>query len=132
MAPQYTRDQRNFLVMEYHRRKGHRDFLPELVRDFQNKFPGVRTPSFSTIRRLWEKQMINGTVNNCNSSSSPGASHSERTRTARTPANIIQVKNRMNRDSVKQLGDGNSSPVSTARRNSVGLSKSSFLSHFEL
>ena len=68
MAPQFSREQRNFLVMEYHKQKGHRDFLPQLVTLFQNKFPGARAPSFSAIRRVYRKQMLNGTVNNCNSS----------------------------------------------------------------
>ena len=124
MAPQFTRDQRTFLVLEYHKSKGHKNFLPQLVLDFQNRFPGVRAPSFSAIRKVWKKQITNGTVNNCNSSSSPG-SHSGRRKTVRTPANIVAVRNRMNRDSVKELGDGNGSPVSTARRNS----KSLFVSH---
>lgn len=126
MAPQFSREQRNFLVMEYHKRKGHRDILPQLITDFQNRFPGVRAPSFSAIRRVWKKQMMNGTVNNCNSSSSPGVSHSGRPRTARTPGNIVLVRDRMNRDSVKQIGDGNVSPVSTTRKNSLQLSKSSW------
>ena len=65
MAPQFSREQRNFLVMEYHKQKGHRDFLPQLVTLFQNKFPGARAPSFSAIRRVYRKQMLNGTVNSC-------------------------------------------------------------------
>ena len=126
MAPQFSREQRNFLVMEYHKQKGHRDFLPQLVTLFQNKFPGARAPSFSAIRRVYRKQMLNGTVNNCNSSTSPGVSHSGRPRTARTPGNTNRVRDRMNRDSVKEYGDGNVSPVSTARKNSVQLDKSSW------
>ena len=88
MAPQFSREQRNFLVMEYHKCKGHRDFLPQLVTQFQNKFPGARAPSFSAIRRVYKKQMLHGTVNNCNSSSSPGVTHSGRPRTVRTPGNF--------------------------------------------
>ena len=123
MAPQFSREQRNFLVMEYHKQKGHRDFLPQLVTLFQNKFPGARAPSFSAIRRVYRKQMLNGTVNSCNSSTSPGVSHSGRPRTARTPGNTNRVRDRMNRDSVKEYGDGN---VSTARKSSVQLDKSSW------
>ena len=126
MAPQFSREQRNFLVMEYHKCKGHRDFLPQLVTQFQNKFPGARAPSFSAIRRVYKKQMLHGTVNNCNSSSSPGVTHSGRPRTVRTPGNTNRVRDRMNRDAVKEFGDGNVSPVSTARKNSVQLDKSSW------
>ena len=35
MAPQFRKEERNFLMMEFHKRKGGRDFLPSLFQDFQ-------------------------------------------------------------------------------------------------
>ena len=35
MAPQFRKEERNFLMMEFHKRKGGRDFLPGLIQDFQ-------------------------------------------------------------------------------------------------
>ena len=70
-----------------------------------------------TVKRLYEKQLEKGTVNNCNSATSPGATHSGRPRTSRSPPNCQEVKNVMDRDATKELGDPNVSPVSSARRN---------------
>ena len=43
--PQFTMQQRNFLVFEYHKNKGTRDFKDQILSNFQAKFPGVRQPS---------------------------------------------------------------------------------------
>ena len=72
---------------------------------------------FSTIQRLYKKQTELGTVNNCNSSASPGPTHSGRPRSARTPPKCQEVKEVMDRDAAKELGDPNVSPVSSSRRN---------------
>ena len=72
--PQFSVDERNFLCLEYHKRKGHRDFLPGLLEEFSVKFPEARIPAHSTVRKIYSKQMRNGTVVNCNSKSSPGDS----------------------------------------------------------
>ena len=98
---QYTKDQRNFLVMEYHKRKGTRNFKEELVNDFLVKFPGARSPSKNMIKKMWEKQMKLGTVLNCNSKTSPGESCSGRPRTSRTLENMVQVKAVLDRDAPK-------------------------------
>ena len=123
--PQFTRDQRNWLVLEYYKRKGTMNFLPGLIADYSNKFPGARVPAFSTIRRLCKKQIDLGTVNNVNSKASPGDSHSGRIRTARTPPHTAEVKAVMDADSVKEIGDGLPinglpiSPVNSARKNKL-------------
>ena len=124
--PQFTRDQRNHLAFEYHRLRGTRDFKPEILRTFQLKFPGVRAPNKNQMKRIWEKQMRTGTVNNNNSKSSPGLTHSGRPRTVRTPANKAAVKAVMDRDATKEMGDNTRSPVSSARRNVLAIDKSSW------
>lgn len=124
--PQFTMAQRNFLAFEYHKLKGKKKFKSEILQKFRLKFPGVRVPGTHQMKRIWEKQMLLGTVNNCNSKSSPGATHSGRRRTVRTPANSAAVKNVMDRDSTKQIGDATVSPVSSARRNRLGMDKSSW------
>ena len=124
---QFSKDERNFLALEFYKRRGHRNFFAGLLADFQNKFPGARQPAESTVRRLCQKQLAKGTVNNCNSKSSPGPTHSGRPRTARTPPNAQAVKHVLDRDKVKQEGDPNVSPISSARRNPlVWCTKSSF------
>ena len=97
--PQFTMEQRNFLVFEYNKRKGTRNFKDEILTQFEAKFPGVRRPGTNQMAYVWRKQMEKGTVNNCNSKSSPGDTYSGRTRTVRTPA--LLVKGVMDRDAVK-------------------------------
>ena len=123
---QFTREQRNFLAFEYHKNKGTKGFKDKILDAFQAKFIGVRRPSKNMMRKIWQKQMQNGTVNNCNSKSSPGPTHSGRPKTARTPPNIQAVKAKCNRDAQKVIGDANVSPVSSSRRNFLALTKSSF------
>ena len=124
---QYNKDQRNFLALEFYRRRGTKNFFPGLLADFQNKFPGARQPAESTVRRLCSKQLSLGTINNCNSKASPGPSYSGRPRTVRTPPNVAEVKNVLDRDKTKHVGDPTVSPVSSARRNPLDwCSKSTF------
>lgn len=126
MAPQFEMEHRNFFMMEYHKRKGHRNFLPSLLQDFRARFPGIRVPANSTIRRIFEKQVQKGTVLNCNSAKSPGDTHSGRRRSARTDANKAAVKQVMDRDAQKQIGDANVSPVSSCRLNALNIDKSAW------
>ena len=119
--------QRNFLAFEYHRRKGHRDFAPDLVQDFLAKFPGARRPGKNQIRVIWRKQMLHGSVNNLNSKSSPGVTFSGKPRTQRTAPVIARVKGVMDRDAVKEMGDATVSPISSSRRNVLGIPRSSWL-----
>ena len=123
---QFSTAQRNFLAFEYHKRKGPRDFVAGLVQDFQEKFPAARRPGKNQIRRIWEKQMNKGTVNKCNSKSSPGLTFSGRPRTQRTPPTIASVKGVMDRDAAKEIGDATVSPISSARRNVLAIAKSSW------
>ena len=126
MAPQYRMAERNFLMLEYHKARGGRDFLPGLIRDFQAQFPGTRTPTPKTIWAILKKQKEKGTVLNCNSANSPGDTHSGRRRTARTDQNKQAVKAVMDRDAPKPIGDPNFSPVSTCRINALNIDKSTW------
>ena len=72
VCPQYTPDQRNYLFIEYGKRKGTRDFFPNLIQDFLTKFPNARRPNKQTIRDIFKKQSVHGTVHNLNSQHSPG------------------------------------------------------------
>ena len=74
--PQFSQPQRSFLAMEFHRRRGTRDFMPGLLADFAAQFPGARVPSERAIRDLHKKFFALGTINNVNSKSSPGVTHS--------------------------------------------------------
>ena len=67
-----------------------------------------------------------GTVLNVNSKTSPGNSSIGRSRHARTTRNVVRVAAVMNRDAAKQIGARHTSPVSSARRNSMMLGKSSW------
>ena len=126
MAPQFDLEHRNFLMMEYHKKKGGKNFLPDLLHRFRVKFPGIRLPATSTIRRIFGKQLEKGTVLNCNSATSPGLTNSGRRRTSRTIQNRIAVKQVMDRDAQKHIGDANVSPVSSCRLSAVHLDKSTW------
>ena len=124
--PQLTQDQRNFVLLEYAKRRGGQNFFEGINADFQLKFPGSQIPDQTTVRRLYKKQVKKGTVNNCNSKSSPGDSHSGRHRSGRSPQNIADVKVVIDRDTTKRLGDITVSPVSSARRNVLAIDKSTW------
>ena len=74
MRPQFTNEERTWLALEYHRRRGQHNFKAGLVRDFQVKFPMARIPSKNNIKKIWEKFTNHGTVVNLNSKDSPGQS----------------------------------------------------------
>ena len=126
--PQFTTQERNFLAFEYHKRKGHRNFMPGLIMDFGRKFLNARQPALCHVRRIYKKAMELGTVLNVNSKTSPGNSFSGRSQHVRTPRNVARVAAVINRDAAKHIGAINTSPVSSARRNSLMLSKSSWIS----
>ena len=121
MAPQLNTDQRTYLMLQYHKRKGKRDFWAGLFADYHTHFPESRIPSQEAVRDLLKKQQKYGTVNNCNSASSPSETHSGRKTTALTPEVLEAVKTVLDRDKGKMLGDATVSPVSTARKNKLGL-----------
>ena len=60
---QFSREQRNYLAMEYHKHKGTRGFKDKILDAFAVKFPGVRRPGKNTMRAIWKKQVKNGTLN---------------------------------------------------------------------
>ena len=124
--PQFDQPQRVFLALEFHKRRGTRDFLPELLADFAAQFPGARVPSLNAIRDMHKKFLLLGTINNVNSTSSPGATHSGRPKTSTSDQNKQRVKAVMDRDRVKEHGDNTVSPISSGRRNSLILDKSAF------
>ena len=79
-----------------------------------------------TFRELLKKQEKHGTILNCNKASSPGESHSGMKNTAMTPETMEAVKNVLDRDMGKRLGDATMSPVRTARKNKLGLPHSTW------
>ena len=126
VRPQYTTEQRNFLMLQYNKRCGTKNFLPGIIADFMTNWPNSRRPDKKLLKRIYDKQIANGTVHNLNSKTSPGPTHSGRPRTTRTPANTAAVKQVMDDDAAKRIGDGNVSPVSSARRNKLDMDKSSW------
>ena len=75
---------------------------------------------------MHNKFLLLGNVNNVNSTSSPGATHSGRPKTSTSDQNKQRVKAVMDRDRVKEHGDNTVSPISSGRRNSLILDKSAF------
>ena len=63
---QFTTQERNFLAFEYHKRNGHRNFMPGLIMDFRRKFLNARQPALCLVRRIYvmscQKAMELGTV----------------------------------------------------------------------
>ena len=123
---QFTLAQRNYLMFGYNKSKGKQNFFPGLFEDYLLQFPESRVPSKRAVRDMFKKQNLLGTVNNCNSASSPGDSHSGRSVTVNNPDNRARVKAVCDRDKQKVLGDATVSPVSSARKNVLGFSKSSY------
>ena len=66
----------------FHRRRGTKNFLPGLPADFAAQFPDARVPSERVIRDLHKKFLALGRINNKNSKSSPGVTHSGRPKTS--------------------------------------------------
>ena len=112
--------------MEFHRRRGTKNFLPGLPADFAAQFPDARVPSERVIRDLHKKFLALGRINNKNSKSSPGVTHSGRPKSSTSDQNKQRVKVVLDRDRVKRLGDNQVSPRSSARRNSLALDKSAW------
>ena len=121
MAPQFNKDQWNFLMLEYNKRKGKQNFYPGLFADYQRRFPAAKIQAKSTIKNLLKKQEEPGTLLNCNKASSSGESHSGKKNTVITPENLQAVKGVLDRDMGKRLGDVTMSTCSTARKNKLGL-----------
>ena len=112
--------------MRYQELNGTRDFISIIVAEFTDRFPDAQVPNKRTILRQNQKQNTYFTMHNLNSKDSPGQTFSGRPRTARTAANIAAQKALMDHDARKDWNDPNNSPVSTARRNRLGISKSTW------
>ena len=129
MARQFTMEERVWLAMEYHRRRiayRRQGFFAQLLIDFRINFPNaVRSPSLPTIINIHRGFQRTGTVLNRNSLKSPGPSHSGRRKTVSTPANAAAVRALCAHDADKEM-DLPHLPVSSCRRNVLGISKSSF------
>ena len=52
---QFSVEQRNFLALEYHKRKGTRDFKDLIINDFTAKFPDSKVPSKNNMNNIWEE-----------------------------------------------------------------------------
>ena len=89
--------------MEFHRRRVTKNFLPGLPADFAAQFPDARVPSESLIRDLHKKFLALGRINNKNSKSSPGVTHSGRPKSSTSDQNKQRVKVVLDRDRVKRL-----------------------------
>ena len=57
MRAQFTKDERNFIALEYHKRKDGYGFKAGLIRDFQAKFPTARIPGKNILKKIRKKQM---------------------------------------------------------------------------
>ena len=126
MRPQFTNEERTWLALQYHRRRGQYDFKAGLVRDFQVKFPMARIPSKNNFKKIWEKFTNHGTVMNLNSNDSPGQSFSGRKKTSTSTDMKGSVQAVLDRDALKEHGDATVSPVSSCRRNALDLDKSAW------
>ena len=69
---QYTAEERNFICMVYQKYKGKQNCYKQMIYEFSEKFPQVKTPSNSGVICIWEKQQKFFTVHNLNSKDSLG------------------------------------------------------------
>ena len=123
VGQQFTADKRSFIALEYHKVKGQYNCISKVKESFVMNFPNSIIPAKNTIKRIWKKQNTCFTVHNLNSKTSPGVSYSGRPKSARTPENIEAVKNILDNDASKAADDDS---VNTARKNELGLAKSSW------
>jgi hypothetical protein len=80
--PQFTPQQRSFLVREYHQNNNE---VRRVLQRFREVYPGVRCPSRATVYKNVRKYSMHGTSFNLNKG------RSGRRRTARCPENIAAV-----------------------------------------
>jgi hypothetical protein len=109
VRPQFTPQQRAFLVREYHRSNNN---VQRVLERFREQYPNVRCPSHKTVYNNVNKHNVNGTSCNLNKG------RSGRRRTARTEENIQAVQNAVNARDVGQR--------IISCRNGIGLSSATF------
>ena len=110
VRPQYTLQQRAFLLTEYHR---HSRNVARVLESFREQYPAVRCLSRATVYKNVVKYRANGTSLKLN------RGRSGRSRSARTQEDIEAVRNAIQN---WQKGDEKIS----ARRNGVGVSSATF------
>ena len=100
---QFTPEQRTFLLLEYSKlSERKKNFWPDLLQGYMERFPTSRPPSKNTVRNIMKKQLSNWTMHNCNSKKSPGRTFSGRKRTAVTERNKRRARRLMDADSKKK------------------------------
>lgn len=67
VGPHYDSEQRTFMAVEYCKKRGTRDFMEEIIADFQVRYPAAIPPSCKTIWRQWYKLDHFHTLHNLNS-----------------------------------------------------------------
>ena len=102
---QFSPSQRTTLMMSYARHKGKRGCIKSVKNEFAQKYPDVKVPDETTIRRIFKKQMDHNTTHNLNSKSSPGDSHSGPPKSKRTPENVERVRRLLEEDAAKPADD---------------------------
>ena len=107
--PQFTPQQRAFLVTEYARANS----VTEVLQHFRGQYPNTRCPARITVYRNLEKYRNQGKSQNLNKG------HSGRPRTGRSRHNIKAVRHRL--DEARQNGERVSS-----RRNGTGMPHATF------
>ena len=55
------------MAVEYEKKRGHRDFLPEIIADFMARWPRAVPPSQKTIKRQAKHLEMFSTLHNLNS-----------------------------------------------------------------
>ena len=106
LQPQFTLDQRTFMVLQYHTTRSPRI----VIRNFRAQFPNARRPSRNTPYNLYQHYILKATSHNLNKD------NSGRARTGRSQLNIDQVRQALQED-----------PTISARRNPlVNITKSTF------
>ena len=103
--PQYTAEQRTFMVLTYNRTEN----MAETLQLFEEHFPDVRQPCRSTVVRNYQKYRQHGTSLNRNKG------NSGRPRTVRSEEGIAEFRQSILQD-----------PHQTKRRNNIGVGPTSF------
>lgn len=108
VRPQFTPQQRVFLVTEYARTHS----VTTVLRSYRRQFPNVRCPTRPTVYANVRKYRNTGTSQNLNKG------HSGHRRTGRSPQNIQAVQ-----EALQQQQDGRRI---SSRRNGLGMAQSTF------
>ena len=101
---QFSKDERNFLVMEYHKRRGIKGFKSQLELDFTTKFLESEFLRKMLLRRCGRSRSRWDLFSTATPRAvGPVDTHSGRIRNSRTPANMARVKAVIDRDAPKVI-----------------------------